>query len=122
MGDITLLAKNEELKTLLQTIRIYSWHIGIGFIIERSAMLIRKSVKRQITEGIELPNQERIRTLGEKENYKYWGILEVDTITTREDEKKKIKKKDCRRTRKFLETKRSKKTHQRNLTAGQSLC
>ena len=36
--------------------------------------------KRQTMEGIELPNQERIRTFGEKENYKYLGILEVDTI------------------------------------------
>ena len=27
-----------------------------------------------------LPNQERIRTFGEKENYKYLGILEMDTI------------------------------------------
>ena len=35
--------------------------------------------KKQIMEGIEVPNQERIRTLGEKENYKYLGILEADT-------------------------------------------
>ena len=34
----------------------------------------------KITEGIELSNQERIRTLGEKETYKYLGILEADTI------------------------------------------
>ena len=31
--------------------------------------------KRQITERMELPNQERISTLGEKETYKYLGIL-----------------------------------------------
>ena len=31
-------------------------------------------------EGMELLNQEGIRTLGEKENYKYLGILEADTI------------------------------------------
>ena len=36
--------------------------------------------KSQITEGIELSNQERIRKLGEKENYKYLKILEADTI------------------------------------------
>ena len=28
----------------------------------------------------ELPNQEKIRTLGEKEAYKYLGKLEADTI------------------------------------------
>ena len=36
--------------------------------------------KIQIAEGIELPNQERITALGEKENYKYLGILETDSI------------------------------------------
>ena len=39
------------------------------FGIENCAMLIMKSRKRQITERIELPNQERIRFLREKENY-----------------------------------------------------
>ena len=29
---------------------------------------------------IELPNQENIRTLGEKENFKYLEILEADII------------------------------------------
>ena len=33
-----------------------------------------------MTEGIELPNQEKIRTLGPKETYKYLEILEVDII------------------------------------------
>ena len=39
-----------------------------------------ESGKRQITEGIQLPNQERIRTLIEKKSYKYLGILNADTI------------------------------------------
>ena len=39
-----------------------------------------RSGKRQIIEGIELPNQEKIRTFGEKKTYKQLGILEVDTI------------------------------------------
>ena len=30
-------------------------------------------------EEIELPHQENIRMLGEKENYKYLGILKSDT-------------------------------------------
>ena len=33
-----------------------------------------------MTEGIKQPNQENIRTLREKETYKYLGILEADTI------------------------------------------
>ena len=39
-----------------------------------------KSDKRYMIEEMELPNQEKIRTLEEKETYKYLGILEVDTI------------------------------------------
>ena len=43
-------------------------------------------------EIIELPNQERIKTFGEKENYKYLGILEVDTIKRAEMLRKKEKR------------------------------
>ena len=34
-----------------------------------------KSGKRQLTDGMELPNQDKIKTLEEKETYKYLGIL-----------------------------------------------
>ena len=47
--------------------------------------------KREIIEGKELPNQVRLRMLEEKENYKYLGGLEVDTI--KQNERKKIRKK-----------------------------
>ena len=43
-------------------------------------------------EGIELPNQENIRMLREKETYKYLGILEVDTIKQVEMKEKKFEK------------------------------
>ena len=39
-----------------------------------------ESGKRHITDGMELPNHDRIRTLEENETYKYLGILEADTI------------------------------------------
>ena len=52
-------------------IRIYNQYIRMEFGTEEYAMLIKKSGKTQTVEGIELTNQERIRTLGEKENYKY---------------------------------------------------
>ena len=42
-----------------------------------------KSRKRQKMERIKQPNQEKIRTLGEKETYKYLEILEADTIKER---------------------------------------
>ena len=44
--------------------------------------------KRQIMEVTELPNMKRIRTHGEKENYKYLGILEADTIKQAEMKEK----------------------------------
>ena len=53
---------------------------------------------------MELPNQNKIRTLGEKETYKYLGTLEADTIK-QEEMKERIKKEYLRRTRKLLETK-----------------
>ena len=73
-------------------IKNYNQHIGMEFDIEKCAMLIMKSGKRQITEGIELPNQERTRTLVEKETYKYLGILDVDTIKQAEMKEKILKK------------------------------
>ena len=42
-----------------------------------------------ITEGRERPNQEKIRTIGEKENCKYMWILEVETIKQVAMKKKK---------------------------------
>ena len=36
-----------------------------------------KSDKRHLADRMELPNQDKI---GEKETYKYLGILEADTI------------------------------------------
>ena len=56
---------------------------------EKWAMLIMRSRKIQIMEGIELP--ERIRTLREKETNKFLGILTADTIK-QVDMKEKRKK------------------------------
>ena len=51
-----------------------------------------KSGKRQMVERIEPPNQGKIRTLVEKETYKYLGILEADTI--KQAEMKELIKKE----------------------------
>ena len=50
------------------------------FGIEKCSMLVMKSGTRHLADGMELPNQDKIRTLGEKEAYKYLGILLGDTI------------------------------------------
>ena len=73
-----------------------------------------KSRKRHITEGIELPNQEEIRTFGEKKTYEYLEIMEADTIKKVEIKEKKIKKAYLRRTRRLPET----KVYYRNLIRG----
>ena len=65
-----------------------------------------KSGTRHITDGILLPNQDQIRTLGENEIYKYVDTIEADTIKQVEM-KDKIKKEYLKRTRKLLETKLS---------------
>ena len=114
MDDIKLFAKNEkELETLIHTVRIYSRDIGMEFGIEKCAMLVMKSGKQQLTDGMELPNKDKIKTLGENETYKYLGILEADTIKQVEM-KEKIQKEYLRRTRKLLET----KLNRRNLIKG----
>ena len=41
----------------------------IEFCTEKCSMLVIKSGKRHLTEGVELPNQVVISTLGEKKTY-----------------------------------------------------
>ena len=98
--------KEKELETLIHAVRIYSQGIGMEFDIEKCALLVMKSGKRHMTDGMELPNQYKIRTLWEKKNYKYLGILEADTIKQVEM-KDKIRKEYFRKTRKLLDTKLS---------------
>ena len=70
--------------------------------------------EKRKTEGIKLPNQDKIRTPGEMKSYKYSRILVADTIKHAEM-KEKIKKKEyLMRSRKLLKT----KLHSRNLIKG----
>ena len=75
------------------------------FGIEKCAMLVMKSGKRRLMDGMELPNQDKIRTLEEKETYNYLGILEANTIKQEEKKEKKNKKEYFWRTRKLFKTK-----------------
>ena len=67
-------------KTMIQTVRISSQDLGREFGIEKSSKLIIKSGKSKTTKRIELPNLERIRTLGEEKKVKDVDVLEVETI------------------------------------------
>ena len=55
------------------------------FRIEKCARLIIKK-KKKTTRGFEFPNQKNIKTLLEKEKFKFLLILEVDTVR---DERKR---------------------------------
>ena len=102
MDDIKLFAKNEkELENLIHAVRIYIQDIGMEFGIEKCAMLVIKSGKRHLTDGMELPNQNEIKTLAENETDKYLGILEVDTIKQVEM-KDNIQKEYLRRTMRII--------------------
>ena len=68
--------------------RLYRQDIGIEFGKEKCALRTKKSGKRYMTVGVELPNQVVIRTFGEKETYKYLEILEADTNKQQENGKK----------------------------------
>ena len=67
MEDIKLWKNEKGLKILQHAERIYSQGIGMEFCIEKCTILIMKSGKRHMINGIELPKQDKIRMLGEKE-------------------------------------------------------
>ena len=72
-------------------IQTFSQDKRIEFAMEKCAMLIMKNRKRLMTDGIEISKHDKIRTLGERERYKYLGMLVADIIKTVEI-KEKIKK------------------------------
>ena len=57
-----------------------SQDIGMEFGIEKCAMLVMKSGQQYMTDWMELPNQNKIRTFGENETNKNLGILEAETL------------------------------------------
>ena len=63
------------------------------FGIEKCAMFVMKCSKWHLTDGMELPNQDKIGTLEEKETDKNLGILESNTIKQVKMKKKKKEKK-----------------------------
>ena len=74
------------------TMKIHSQNKRTEFDLEKSLekcfMRIMRNGKRNMTEGIELPNEEKIIMLGKKEIDKYLGILEANN-TKQEDIKEK---------------------------------
>ena len=55
----------KKLETLIYAVRIYSQDLGMEFGIEKCAMIFMKSGKQYMTDGMELPNQDKTKSLGD---------------------------------------------------------
>ena len=105
MDDLKLYGKSEkQVDTLLNTVRVFSQDIGMQFGINKCAVLVLKRGKVVRCEGIEMPNNQVIKSLGEGEGYKYLGMLEADGVKHMEM-KENVTKEYYRRVRKILKSK-----------------
>ena len=64
--------------SLVQAVRIFSEDVGMGFGIEKCAMLVLEKGKILKSVAIELTDGKVIKLLQEGESYKHLGILEAD--------------------------------------------
>ena len=79
MDGLKRYGKNErQIDTLVQTVRIVSGYMRMEFGISKCAVLIMKSGRLTSCDGIVLPDNERIRSLGGGwDGYKYLGVLDL---------------------------------------------
>ena len=104
MDDLKLYAKSEkELNSLIQTVRMFSDDVGMVFGVEKCVVLVLKRGKMVRTEGIELPDEKRMREVS-LDGYKYLGVLQLDSIMNREM-KEKVKSEYIRRVKRLLRSK-----------------
>ena len=91
MDDLKLYSKSEEqIDSLIQTTHIFSTDIGMEFGIRKCGVLVLKRGKIVRCEGIELPNDEMIKEVGQ-EGYTYLGIVELDKVKENEMKEKTMK-------------------------------
>ena len=75
MDDLKLYGKSEnEIKRLVSTAEVFSRDIGMEFGIKKCDVIIMNRGKAKSTDGIELPNGEKIREI--EDRYKYLGMTE----------------------------------------------
>ena len=104
MDDLKLYGKNEnQIDTLVNTVRVFSDDIRMEFGISKFAILIVKRGKVVKCDGIVKPGNEIMKGL-EEEGYKYLGILEIDNVK-HEEMKEKLKREYIRRVRSILKSK-----------------
>ena len=81
MDDLKLYAETEEeLDSLVQTVRVFIEDIGMKFSIEKCSMLVMKRGKKVKSDEIKLPEDTVMKALRDGEGYKYLGILQTDDL------------------------------------------
>ena len=86
----------------------------MDFGLEKCPILIVRSGKQHMTEGIELPNQDKIRISVKNKTDKYLRIMETDTIKQVEM-KEKLQKRILQKNEKTTRNQTvQQKSHQRN--------
>ena len=89
MDDLKLFDKTEkQIDVLVNTVRIFSEDIRMGFGIKKCGVLVIKKGRYHHSEGIEMPSQEKIREIDVENGYKYLGVLEADGIKDKTHERK----------------------------------
>ena len=90
MDDLKLHGKSAaELKSLFNTVRIFSKDISMEFGLDKCATLAIIKGKVTKTQGMNLPNND-IKGLNLNETYKYLGILPADDIKHKQVKKKTL--------------------------------
>ena len=99
-------SKNQnQVDTLVQTIRVVTNDLRMEFGINKCAMLIMKRGRLTRSEGITLPDNLQIRGMKEEDDgYKHLGVLEVEGIKHLEM-KEQVRKEYFRRVKKILKSK-----------------
>ena len=105
MDDLKLYGKDKnQLDSLVQTVQIFSSDIGMTFYIEKCAMVEMKRGKLIDSDGLDLPEGQKIKSLQDEEAYKYLGVLENDKIKSTEM-KDILRQEYFRRVKKILRSK-----------------
>ena len=71
---------NHELESLLNTVRIFSTDISMGFGLEKCATLTMHKGKATHTEGFTLSNNNTLKGLSLEESYKYLGVQQAEDV------------------------------------------
>ena len=104
MEDLKLYSKSEkDLDSLIQTAKIFNEDIAMQFRVDKCAMMVMKTGKIVKPDVIQLPNDKLIKSLKEREIYKYISVSEADEVIVN-GMKDKVKKEYYRIVRKVLET------------------